>query len=308
MKKSQIIGSFWIFLILLLACVVGLSGRAYLGDVLTTTKDGNTLVFINMVRNVCVYIGDFIGATGLMLFLAGLLLSAILASAMSTADSQLLASSSAFASDLYKPLIRKNASDNEMLWAGRAIVLVISVVAFFIAANPQCKGIMNLVSCAWAAFGSAFGPVVILALYWKRLTYNGAFAGIVAGFAMNIVWYNLFAAKTGIYEIVPGFVVGFIATYVVSLIDKAPSAEVVELFNKAKEQTADVENNKVIINGCSDMKSNELYPKDLRAAASLLIECIIDQKSELHNLYYLERGYDSIYKKLKKIGLKFELE
>jgi sodium/proline symporter len=240
MKKSQIIGSFWIFLILLLACVVGLSGRAYLGDVLTTTQDGNTLVFINMVRNVCVYIGNFIGATGLMLFLAGMLLSAILASAMSTADSQLLASSSAFASDLYKPLIRKNASDNEMLWAGRAIVLVISVVAFFIAANPQCKGIMNLVSCAWAAFGSAFGPVVILALYWKRLTYNGALAGIIAGFIMNVVWYN-FLSHTGIYEIVPGFAVGLIATYVVSLLDKEPSTEVVGLFNKAKEKIDDVE-------------------------------------------------------------------
>ena len=245
MRKSQIIGCGWIFLILLLACVVGLTGRAYLGDALTTTQDGNTLVFINMVRNVCAYIGNAVSLTSVMLFLAGLLLSAILASAMSTADSQLLASSSAFASDLYKPIFRKNAGETEMLWAGRAIVLVISIVAFFIAASPECKGIMKLVSCAWAAFGSAFGPVVILALYWKRLTYNGAFAGIVVGFAMNIVWYNLFAAKTGIYEIVPGFAVGFITTYVVSLIDKAPSAEVVELFNKAKEQTADVENNKV---------------------------------------------------------------
>jgi UDP-N-acetylglucosamine 1-carboxyvinyltransferase len=77
---------------------------------------------------------------------------------------------------------------------------------------------------------------------------------------------------------------------------------------KRKGACINVENNKVIINGCNNMISNELYPKDLRAAASLLIECIIDQKSELHNLYYLERGYDSIYKKLKKIGLKFELE
>lgn len=77
---------------------------------------------------------------------------------------------------------------------------------------------------------------------------------------------------------------------------------------KRKGACINVEKNKVIINGCSDMKSNQLYPKDLRAAASLLIECIIDQKSQLHNLYYLERGYDNIYKKLKKIGLKFELE
>ena len=240
MKKSQIIGCIWIFLILLLACFVGLSGRAYLGDSLTTITDGHTLVFINTVRSVCAFFGNLLSMPGVMLFLAGMLLSAILASAMSTADSQLLASSSAFVSDLYKPLIRKKASDSEMLWAGRAIVLIISVVAFFIASSPECKGIMGLVSCAWGAFGSAFGPVVILALYWKRLTYNGALAGIIVGFATDIVWYNLFAAKTGIYEIVPGFFASLIATYLVSIFDKEPSCDVVELFNKSKDKNLEI--------------------------------------------------------------------
>ena len=244
MKKSRIIGCIWFVLILLAACGVGLIGRKFIGDSLVAAKDGNTLIFINMVRSVFDWIGGNVGGVVIWTFCAGLLLSAILAAAMSTADSQLLASSSAFASDLYKPLFRKNASDKEMMLAGRAIVIVISIAAFIIAARPECKGLMNLVSCAWGAFGAAFGPVVVMSLYWKRLTYWGAFCGIIAGFAVDILWY-IFLGNTGIYEIVPGFIAGLIVSAAVSLFTEKPSAEIVEDFQKSALPT-ETENKNVI--------------------------------------------------------------
>ena len=221
MRKSQIIGSSWTTLILIMSCVVGIVGRKFLGDGL----EDQSLVFVTLVRKV------------FPAFLAGILLSAILAAAMSTADSQLLASSSAFASDIYKPVMRKNASDHEMLWAGRIIVVVISVVAFFIANSPNCGGIMALVECAWAGFGSAFGPVILLALYWRRLTYSGAVAGVTVGFVVDALWYAFLSTPTGLYEIIPGFLCGLIAAVVVSLLSKAPGKEVTDLFDRAFEPT-----------------------------------------------------------------------
>ena len=219
MKKSRIIGSCWTGIILVMATIVGIVGRKYGLD----GGDSGSLIFINMVRTV------------FPAFIGGILLSAILAASMSTADSQLLASSSAFASDVYKPVFRKNASNKEMLWAGRIIVIIIAVVAFFIANNPNSGGIMALVSNAWAGFGASFSPVIILALFWKRFTYSGAVAGICAGFLTDIIWYNYFVASTGIYEIIPGFIVGLIAAVVVSLLSKKPSDEVVALFEEAKK-------------------------------------------------------------------------
>ena len=220
MRKSQIIGCSWILVILAMSAVVGLIGRQFLGEI-----DNENLVFVHMVRRL------------FPAFISGVLLSAILAAAMSTADSQLLASSSAFASDIYKPLIRKDATDHEMQWAGRIIVILISVVAFFIAADPNCGGIMALVECAWAGFGSAFGPVILLSLYWRRLTYSGAVAGVCVGFAVDALWYAFLSTPTGLYEIIPGFLCGLIAAVVVSLCSKAPSKEVTDLFDRAFEPT-----------------------------------------------------------------------
>ena len=233
MRKSQIIGCIWIFLILLASSVVGLLGRQFLGDVLVAGKDDNTLVFINMVRNVFDWLGSCTGLAVIAVFCAGILLSAILAAAMSTADSQLLASASAFASDLYKPLLRKNASDREMLWAGRIVVFVIAIVAFLIASSPSCSGLMGLVSCAWGAFGAAFGPVILLAIFWKRFTYAGAVAGIAAGFIADILWY-IFCSKTGLYEIIPGFAAGLAASVTVSMLTAVPDEQMIEVFEKSR--------------------------------------------------------------------------
>ena len=233
MRKSQIIGCTWFLLILLATSVVGLVGRRFLGDALAHGKDDETLVFINMVRKVFEWLGGNLGLMVIAMFCAGVLLSAILAAAMSTADSQLLASASAFATDLYKPLFRKNASDREMLWAGRLVVLAIAAAAYGIAASPSCQGLMKLVSCAWGAFGAAFGPVMILALFWKRLTYCGAAAGIVAGFAVDICWYK-WMGWTDLFEIIPGFLAGLAAAVAVSLLDRRPAPEVTELFERSR--------------------------------------------------------------------------
>ena len=170
--------------------------------------------------------------------ISGILLSAILAASMSTADSQLLASASAFASDVYKPILRKGkASDKEMFWAGRLVVLVIAIAALLIASDPNSGTIMGLVENAWGVFGAAFGPVLLLSLFWRRLTFGGAVAGIVVGAGVDILWLA-FLGSFGLYEIIPGFLCGLIAGVVVSLLGKAPGKEVTALFDKVKSKEA----------------------------------------------------------------------
>jgi len=216
LRKSAKIGITWNVLIVFFSVAAGCIGHLFLGDI----ADSST-VFIQMVRAI------------FPALISGVLLSAILAAAMSTADSQLLASASAFASDVYKPVIRKNeATDKEMLWAGRFVVLAIAVIAVLIASNPNSGTIMGLVENAWGVFGAAFGPAILLSLFWKRFTFEGAVAGIVVGAVVDIGWLA-FLSSTGIYEIIPGFFIGLIAAVVVSKCSKAPSAEVEALFEEA---------------------------------------------------------------------------
>ena len=223
LKKSAAIGVTWTVLIVLFATLVGVIGRMFLGY--DETIEGNSLVFITMTRRI------FPGV------ISGILLSAVLAASMSTADSQLLAAASAFASDVYKPVIRKNkAGDKEMLWAGRIVVIAISVIALLIAADPDAGSIMDLVSNAWGVFGAAFGPAIMLSLYWKRFTFAGAVAGIVVGAATDILWLA-YLSGTGVYEIVPGAAAGLIAAVVVSLCTKAPGKDVEDLFDRSVAYT-----------------------------------------------------------------------
>ena len=216
LKKSAKIGITWTVLILAFATVVGIVGRMMIGYDQKIFDD--SLVFITMVRRI------FPGV------ISGILLSAILAASMSTADSQLLSAASAFSSDVYKPLVRKNqASDREMLWTGRLVVLAISVIALIIAANPNAGSIMNLVSNAWGVFGAAFGPAILLSLFWKRFNFAGAAAGIVTGAVVDIAWLT-WLSGTGLYELLPGFAAGLIAAVAVALATKAPGKDVEELF------------------------------------------------------------------------------
>ena len=223
LKKSAAIGVSWTVLIVLFATLVGIVGRMFLGY--DEAVEGGSLVFITMTRRI------FPGVV------SGILLSAVLAASMSTADSQLLAAASAFASDVYKPVFRKNrAGDKEMLWAGRLVVVVISVIALVIAADPGAGTIMSLVSNAWGVFGAAFGPAIMLSLYWKRFTFSGAVAGIVVGAVTDILWLA-YLSGTGVYEIVPGAIAGLLAAVVVSLCTKAPGRDVEALFDKALAYT-----------------------------------------------------------------------
>ncbi len=161
---------------------------------------------------------------------AGILLAAILAAIMSTADSQLLVSSSALAEDLYKPLLRPDASNTEVVLVGRLAVVGVSIIALVLAFNPE-SSVLGLVSYAWAGFGAAFGPVILLSLYWRGMSKYGAAAGILVG-GITVVWWK---QQTGglfdLYEIVPGFIFATIAALIVSMLAK-PDEEVLYLFDK----------------------------------------------------------------------------
>ncbi len=216
LRKSSVIGISWTFIILIFSVLSAVAGRLFLGEI-----EDSSVVFITMVRRI------FPAA------ISGILLSAILAASMSTADSQLLASASAFASDVYKPVFRKNASDKEMMWAGRIVVLIISVIAVLIASNPNSGTIMGLVENAWGVFGAAFGPAIMLSHFWKRFTFSGAIAGIVSGAAADILWLAFLKAPTGVYEIIPGTIISLVLAVVVSLLSKKPDKEVYALYEKA---------------------------------------------------------------------------
>ena len=215
LKKSSVIGITWTLIILGMSVLSACVGRMFLGEI----ADSST-VFIQLTRRIFPPL------------VSGILLSAILAASMSTADSQLLAASSAFASDVYKPVFRKNASDHEMLWAGRIVVLAISIAALIIASNPNSGTIMGLVENAWGVFGAAFGPAILLSLFWRKFSFAGATAGIVAGAAVDIIWL-MTLSSTGIYEIIPGFIAGMIVAVLVSMASGEPSKEVEALFDRA---------------------------------------------------------------------------
>ncbi len=240
-KKSATVAIIWVVLSLAATIVIAYLGRMFvysngtdLSEVLLANGQ-QSLIFVELARDI------------FPAFIAGLLLAAIIAASMSTADSQLLVAASSFASDLYKPIIRKNASNKEMLWVSRIVVLAIAVIAYFIASSEgdAAQAIMNLVSNAWGIFGAAFGPAVLFSLFWKRFTYKGAVAGIVVGALVDMAWLWLpingatLTASTGIYEIIPGFIIGAIAAVVVTLLDKKPSAEVEAIFEMATNNSID---------------------------------------------------------------------
>ena len=170
-------------------------------------------------------------------FIAGIFLCAILAASMSTADSQLLSASSSIAFDIYKGIINKDADEKKVLTISRISVFAISLVALGLCMLPNNDSIFGLVSYAWAGFGAAFGPIIILSLYWKKCNNKGAIAGIIGGFIAVVAWHNIpgsVAPIFGIYEILPGFIVCLVLTVVVSLLTKN-DAEVEAKFDEYKK-------------------------------------------------------------------------
>ena len=224
-KKSAIVAISWVVLALVAVIFIAFFGRMLVPDLLVTGSQ--SMVFVELARDLFPPV------------ISGVLLAAIIAASMSTADSQLLVASSSFTSDIYKPLIRKEASDKETLWVGRIVVLVIAVIAYFIASSEGegAQAIMNLVENAWAGFGSAFGSVVILSLFWRRFTYKGALAGVIAGAVTDVLWLIFLSGPTGIYEIIPGFAVSMIAAVVATLLDKEPAEEITAIFDAATAPT-----------------------------------------------------------------------
>ena len=227
-KKSATIAIIWVTISLAASLIIAYLGRMIVAGELL--PDGlQATVFIHLARR-------FFPP-----FLSGILLAAIIAASMSTADSQLLVASSSFTNDIYKPLIRKNASDRELVWVARGVVAVVAIVAYFLASarGEGAQAIMDMVENAWGLFGSAFGPVVLLSVFWKRFNYWGAVAGVLGGAIVDILWYNLLSTTTGVYELFPGFVVGMLCAVVVTLLTKAPSEEVVAIFDKATDPEND---------------------------------------------------------------------
>jgi len=208
----------WVILSLAAAVAIGMVGTVYL----TTPLEGTNAetVFLVMTNKLFPPI------------VAGFLLSAVLAAIMSTASSQLLVAASAFAQDFYKTLLRQDANQTELVWISRASVLVIASIAVFLGFNPD-SFILDMVAYAWAGFGAAFGPALLMSLFWRRTTRRGVIAGIIVGGVTVLAWkqFELF----GLYEIVPGFVFALMAIYVVSLFDEEPSADIVKTFDKVKD-------------------------------------------------------------------------
>ncbi|MDQ7985428.1 sodium/proline symporter PutP [Pseudomonas sp. G34] len=221
------IGMTWMILSLGGAVAVGFFGIAYFANnpmLAGPVGENSERVFIELTK---------------ILFnpwVAGLILSAILAAVMSTLSCQLLVSSSALTEDFYKAFLRKDASQTELVWVGRAMVLLIALVAIGIASNPDSK-VLGLVSYAWAGFGAAFGPVVILSLVWKGMTRNGALAGMVVGAVTVVVWKNFIGL--GLYEIIPGFILATLAIVVFSKIGSPATPTMVKRFDEAEKEYQD---------------------------------------------------------------------
>ena len=213
-RRATHIAMTWVVLSLAAAVAVGMVGRVYLTEPLTGTA--SETVFLVMTNELFPPIA------------AGLILSAVLAAIMSTASSQLLVAASAFAQDFYRTLIHKDAEQSELVWISRASVLVIASLAVFLGFNPN-SFILDMVSYAWAGFGAAFGPAILMSLFWKRTTRNGVIAGIIVGGVTVLVWKQF--ALFGLYEIVPGFLLSLLAIVAISLLGKAPAKDIQETFD-----------------------------------------------------------------------------
>ncbi len=212
------IATVWVVVSLAFAVIVGLVGLAGLD--LSFEGADSERVFIYLIDAVIPPV------------FAGVFLSAILAAIMSTADSQLLVTSSALTEDLYAVLLRSKASQKELVWISRGSVVVVAVIAMFIAFDPD-SSVLGLVSYAWGGFGATFGPIVLLSLFWRRMTRNGALGGLLAGGITVIVWKNLSGGIFDLYEIVPGFIFGLIASVVFSYVGAEPSREITDEFDRA---------------------------------------------------------------------------
>ncbi|WP_421849147.1 sodium/proline symporter PutP [Marinomonas sp.] len=218
-KTARRIAVIWTFISMAGALLIGLVGITFVDNSLAGNLADPEKIFMILVNAVFHPV------------VAGILLAAILAAIMSTADSQLLVSSSALAEDFYKQLFNKEATQKQIVNVGRFAVVAISIIALLLALNPE-SSVLGLVSYAWAGFGAAFGPAILLSLFWRNMNRNGALAGIVIGGVTVVVWKQLTGGIFDLYEIVPGFLFSTIAIFAVSLATGAPEESVTESFDE----------------------------------------------------------------------------
>lgn len=235
LRKSRVIAIIWVMISLGCACMLGIVGRAFLFPTILGTEGTASTenVFIEMIIKMFT-------ETYSLPFIGGLFLCGILAAIMSTADSQLLVTASAVSKDLYKDVLRPETDEKKVLAVSRWTVAIVAILAFIIAWNPD-NSIMGLVSNAWAGLGAAFGPTVLMSLFWRRANLTGAVAGIVSGGLTVIIWDYIplvggqtLGVATGLYSLAVGFVVSCLCIVIFSLATKAPAQEILDEFDSVK--------------------------------------------------------------------------
>jgi len=231
LKLSRRVASVWVTIAMALAVLIGIVGKALSGTGAIAPLEGSA------TETVIISIAELLAKGGIFpALMAGLILAGILASTMSTADSQLLAASSSVSQNLLQEAFRLKLTQKQSMLAARATVIAIAILGIVIARNPD-SSIFGIVSFAWAGFGAGFGPLVICALYWKRATFAGAVSGMAAGGIMVFVWKYLvkpLGGVFGIYELLPAFLVGLLVIVVVSLLTRDPGEEIRGEFEAAK--------------------------------------------------------------------------
>jgi sodium/proline symporter len=225
LRRSRIIATVWVVIALAAAILIGLIGSAVLPGL--AGKDSER-IFILMSTN---YLAPV---------LAGIILSGILAATMSTSDSQMLITASSVSQNFLKGLVKKDATEKQIMWVGRIAIVVVAVIAAFIAFDPH-SSIFEIVSHAWAGFGATFGPLMLFSLFWRRTTFRGALAGMIGGGLCSLLWPSLVAPLGGvfaIYELLPAFVFSAILIILFSLTDKSPKQAILDEFDLARSNAS----------------------------------------------------------------------
>ena len=229
MKTSRRIATIWVIISMGVAVLIGVVGRAMVANnAIAPLEDSETII---------IQISNLLSQSGIVpALIAGVILSGILASTMSTSDSQLLAASSSASENILGGLFKLNLSETAKMVVARSVLFVIAIIGVVIAWDSN-SSVFGIVSFAWAGFGAAFGPVMLISLFWKRSNKYGAIAGMVAGGAMVFLWKYVIADLSPvlkIYELLPAFITGLVVNIVVSLLTPKPSSQVVTAFEEVK--------------------------------------------------------------------------
>ena len=231
LKISRRIASIWVFLSMGVAILIGLIGKVMV--------DNGIITEVNDSEKIIIYISNLLSKNGLFFsIIAGVILAGILAATMSTADSQLLCAASSFSENLMQSTFKKKLNEKQSLIVARCTIIVIIALSVFIASNPNSpigQSIFQVVSFAWAGFGACFGPIMLLALFDKRMNKEGVGAGLIAGAITIFIWKFAVRPLGGawnIYELLPAFLVNFVVALIVSRVTKSPDAEIVKIFEE----------------------------------------------------------------------------